>query len=344
MREQLQKLLAREDLTRAEARTLLQAILTGPECEAEQGAHGIRVAAILTALAAKGETAEEMAGFAEAMRAAMVDIGLDGHPRRWVDTCGTGGNARKVFNVSTAAALAAAGAGVPVAKHGNRTSTSVCGSADVLEAMGVRLDFPAARLGACLEQVGIAFLFAPQLHPATRQVMPVRRALGVRTIFNALGPLTNPAGARAQVVGVASEALLTRMAEALQLLGTEHSFVVRSRDGIGEFSTTDVNDVIEIRKGQAHRFMMDARELGLSRADFSTLHCERKEDAVEKMHSVLRGDKGELQDIVSLNAAAAMVAGGLAGDFREGIERARSSLESGAAKRKLDELIAYTNR
>ncbi|MGH9484137.1 MAG: anthranilate phosphoribosyltransferase, partial [Terriglobales bacterium] len=184
MREILQRLVEGKNLSRGEARALLAAILTGPPSETERAQHDMCVAGVLTALAAKGETVEELAGFAEAMRAAMVDIGLNGHSRRWVDTCGTGGNARKVFNVSTAAALTAAAAGQGVAKHGNRTSTSICGSADVIEALGVRLEFPPARLGACLEEVGMAFLFAPQLHPAMRQVMPARGALGVRTIFN----------------------------------------------------------------------------------------------------------------------------------------------------------------
>ncbi|TAN23932.1 MAG: anthranilate phosphoribosyltransferase [Acidobacteria bacterium] len=342
MREALERLVAGQHLTRAEARKLLAAILAGPEFETERAGHDMSVAAILTALAAKGETVDEMAGFAEAMRGAMVDIGLNGQPRHWVDTCGTGGNARKVFNVSTAAALVAAASGQAIAKHGNRTSTSICGSADILEALGVRLDFPAERLGACLREIGIAFLFAPLLHPATRQVMPARRALGIQTIFNALGPLTNPAGAESQVVGVSSISLLEKMAEALQLLGTRHSFVVRSRDGIGELSTTDINDVAEIEHGVIRRYTLNARELGLPRADFATLHCQSKEEAVSVMRRVLAGESGPLQDIVCLNAAAALVAGGTASDLRDGLKRARMALVDGAAQRKLEMLVAYT--
>lgn len=342
MREVLQRLVAGQHLTRTKARELLAAILAGPASEAERAGHDMSVAAVLTALAAKGETVEEMAGFAEAMRGAMVDIGLDGQPRRWVDTCGTGGNARKVFNVSTAAALVAAAAGQGVAKHGNRTSTSICGSADIMEALGVRLDFPAERLGACLREIGIAFLFAPMLHPATRQVMPARRALGIQTIFNALGPLTNPAGAEAQVVGVSSVALLEKMAEALKLLGTRHSFVVRSRDGIGELSTTGINDVAEIKNGAIRRYALDAREIGLPRVPFATLQCESKEEAVRAMQRVLAGESGPLQDIVCLNAAAALAAGGTASDLRDGLGQARAALVSGAAQRKLEMLVTYT--
>ncbi|MGH9476870.1 MAG: anthranilate phosphoribosyltransferase [Terriglobales bacterium] len=346
MREVLQRLLAGEHLSRAEARELLAAILAGPAEAAERAAHDLRVAGVLVALRAKGETVEEIAGFAEAMRAAMLDIGVkggpNGRPRPWVDTCGTGGNARPVFNISTAAALAAAGAGQGVAKHGNRTSTSVCGSADVLEALGVRIELPPQRLGQCLEEIGIAFLFAPGLHPATRQVMPARRALGVRTIFNLLGPLTNPAGAEAQVIGVSEAELVAKLAQVLRLLGTRHSFVVRSQDGIGELSTTAVNEVAEVRDGEVRQYTLDARQLGLARVEFAALQCHRKEEAVAMMERVLAGEPGPLQDVVSLNAAAALIAGGQAADWSAGMEQARASLQSGAARRKLEELARFT--
>ncbi|MGH9487753.1 MAG: anthranilate phosphoribosyltransferase [Terriglobales bacterium] len=342
MRATLERLLAGEHLNRAEARALVGVMLAGPDAESERAAHDMQVAAVLAALAAKGETVEEITGFAEAMRTAMADIGLDGQPRRWVDTCGTGGNARKVFNVSTAAALTAAGAGLGVAKHGNRTSTSVCGSADVLEALGVKLELTPAQMGACLREVGMAFLFAPLVHPATRQVMPARRALGVRTVFNLLGPLTNPAGAQAQVIGVSAAELVGTMAEALRLLGTRHSFVVRSQDGIGEFSTTAINDVAEVRWNELRRYTLDARELELARAPYEALECNSKEDAVAKMRRVLAGKAGPLQDVVCLNAAAALVAGGAAADWAEGLAQARRSLECGAAKRKLEALAAFT--
>jgi anthranilate phosphoribosyltransferase len=335
----LRRLLRRENLSRAEARALLEAMFAdGGDGER----HDLQVTAVLTALAAKGETVEEITGFAEGMRAAMADIGLHDSSRAWVDTCGTGGHGRAVFNVSTAAALAAAGAGLGVAKHGNRSSTSVCGSADVLEAAGVNLQFPAARLGECLEAVGMAFLFAPKLHPAMARVMPARRALRVRTIFNLLGPLTNPAGAQAQVVGVGDAELLPKLAEALACLGTRHSYVVRSRDGLAELSTTNVNDVVEIRAGLVRQYTLDARELGLERVGLETFTCKSREEAVARLHQVLAGEPGPLQDIVSLNAGAALLAGGGARDWTEGVELARVSLQSGAARRILEKLVAYT--
>jgi len=337
--ELLQRLLRREDLPREEAQMLLGALFTPGNQTAE---HDLQVAAVLIALAAKGETVEELTGFAEGMRAAMADIGVTGKSGEWVDTCGTGGNGRAVFNVSTAAALAVSGAGLAVAKHGNRSSTSPCGSADVLEEAGVNLQFPVARLGACLETVGMAFLFAPLVHPAMGAVMPARRALKVRTIFNLLGPLTNPAGARAQVVGVSAADLVPKLAEALMRLGTRHSFVVRSRDGLGEFSTTDLNDVAQVRDGSIETFTLDARELGLPRARVEEFACHSRSEAARMLHEVLSGAEGALQDIVCLNAGAALVAGGKAGTWREGIALARESLQSGAARQKLAELVAYT--
>lgn len=333
--EALQRLAARQNLSRPEARALLQAIFAGEGEDAQ-------IAGLLMALAVKGETVEEIVGLAEAMRAAATDLGLEGQGRQAVDTCGTGGSLRHVFNVSTAAAFVAAGAGQWVAKHGNRTSTSVCGSADVLEAAGVDLAFPAERLGRCLRDNGIVFLFAPLLHSAMRRVMPARGALKVRTVFNILGPLTNPAGAGAQVVGVSSMDLLPIMAEALAELGTAHSYVVRSLDGLGEFSTTSPNEVAEVMGGKVRRFQLDAGELGLARATLDAFSCRSREEAVARMQAVLEGESGARREIVCLNAAAALVAGDRAEDFREGLELAARSIDSGAARSKLEALVAYT--
>jgi anthranilate phosphoribosyltransferase len=335
----LRRLLRRENLSRTEARALLEAMFAEG---GDGGQHDLQVTAVLTALAAKGESVDEITGFAEGMRAAMADIGLRDRSRDWVDTCGTGGHGRAVFNISTAAALAAAGAGLGVAKHGNRSSTSVCGSADVLEAAGVNLQFPAARLGECLEAVGMAFLFAPRLHPAMARVMPARRALRVRTIFNLLGPLTNPAGAQAQVVGVGDAELLPKLAQALARLGTRHSLVVRSRDGLAELSTTDVNEVTEIRSGQVRQYTLDARELGLERVGQEAFACKSRDEALMRLQQVLAGEPGPLQDIVSLNAGAALMVGGRAGGWAEGVELARASLRSGAARRILEKLVDFT--
>ncbi|HXE32085.1 MAG TPA: anthranilate phosphoribosyltransferase [Terriglobales bacterium] len=331
----LDRLAARQDLSHAEARALVDALFAGEATE-------IQTAGILVGLAVKGETVDEIVGFAEGMRAAVTPIGLPASGHRYVDTCGTGGSARDVFNISTAAALAAAGAGVKVAKHGNRTSTSVCGSADVIEALGVNLSFPASELGACLESVGIAFLFAPLLHGAMRHVMPVRRGLKLRTIFNLLGPLTNPAGADAQVVGVSSAALIPKIAQALARLGTRHSFVVRCQDGLGELSTTACNDVAEVKNGNVLTYTLDAAALGLRPARLEALRCTTMEQAVADLRSVLEGKPSPHRDIVCLNAAAALVAGERAGDLREGIELARQALDSGAARARLDALVAYT--
>lgn len=333
LRETLERLWARQDLSREEARAVLAGIFAGDAGDAA-------IAGLLAALAVKGETAGELVGFAEAMRQQMVPIGRAGRGP-CVDTCGTGGG-RHIFNVSTAAALAAAGAGATVAKHGNRSSTSFSGSADVLEALGVDLACPAEKLGRCLEQTGIAFLFAPLLHPAMRKVMPARRALQVRTIFNLLGPLTNPAGAEAQVIGVPAAGWIPVMAEALAVLGTGHSFVVHSRDGLGELSISAPTDAAEIRSGVVRRFTLDAAEVGIERARPEALACGSLAESVGTLRRVLAGEPGPPQDMVALNAAAALVAAGAAGDFREGLERARLALRSGAAQAKLEALARFT--
>jgi anthranilate phosphoribosyltransferase len=338
--EALRRLTAREHLSREQARRLLQEIFAGHASEAA-------IAGVLVALAMKGETVDEIVGFAEAMRAAVVDIGLDqgkgAGAGAYVDTCGTGGSARNCFNISTAAAFVAAGAGAAVAKHGNRTNTSVSGSADVLEACGVNLALPAERLGPCLRAIGVVFLYAPLLHGAMHRVIPARRALGIRTIFNLLGPLTNPAGARAQVVGVPSAGLIPVMAEALLRLGTRHSFVVRSEDGLGEFSTTATTWVAEIQHGEIREYRLDARKLGLPRAQIADLTCSSREDAAAALAAVLEGEAGARRDITCLNAAAALVAAGRASDMDQGLELARAAIDSGAAREKLAALVRYTN-
>ncbi|MGH9519826.1 MAG: anthranilate phosphoribosyltransferase [Terriglobales bacterium] len=334
----LQKLLERRDLTREEARDLLAHAFTGSVTEAE-------LAGILIALKMKGEAVEELVGFAQAMRAAVSDIGLGNGavPVPCVDTCGTGGSARQIFNVSTAAAIVAAGAGAPVAKHGNRSNSSVCGSADVFEALGVNLEYPASALGECLRQVGLVFLYAPLLHGSMRHVGPVRKALKVRTVFNLLGPLTNPAGATAQVVGVSAMELIPVMAEALLRLGTRHSFVVRSEDGLGEFSTTGSNRVAEIHDGRVRQYRLAARDVGLEPAALPDLACDSKAEAIAMVQAVLDGQRGAPRDIVCFNAAATLIAHGSAADWKSGLEQARRAIDSGAARAKLNALAAYTS-
>lgn len=333
----LQKLLDYRDLTRAEARALLERAFSGALGAAE-------LAGILIALKMKGEAVEELVGFAEAMRAAVADIGMDcvADPVPCVDTCGTGGSARQIFNVSSAAAIVAAGAGVPVAKHGNRSNSSFCGSADVFEALGVNLDFPAERLGSCLKDVGLVFLYAPLLHRSMKHVGPVRKSLGVRTVFNLLGPLTNPAGAQAQVVGVSAMELIPVMAEALLRLNTRHSYVVRSEDGLGEFSITSSNRVAEIHEGQVRQYWITAEEVGLKPADIQELACSSRAEAIEMVKAVLVGQLGAPREIVCFNAAASLMAQGVAEDWRTGIALARRAIDSGAALAKLQALAAYT--
>ncbi|HWG36938.1 MAG TPA: anthranilate phosphoribosyltransferase [Terriglobales bacterium] len=336
----LGRLLRQERLTRSEARCLLESVFH--DAGEEDLEREIGLAGILAALAARGESVEELVGFAEAMRAAVVDIGWHGAAMT-VDICSTGGSPRRVMNISTAAAFAAAGAGATVAKHGNRSNTNACGAADVLEAAGLNLQFPASELGACLRENGIAFLFAPLLHPAMRRVARVRRALAARTAFNLLGPLTNPARAQAQIIGVPKPELVAKMAEALLALGTGHSFVIYAEDGIGEFSTTALNELAEINRGTISYYPVDARDLGLRRASLEELHCATKAEAVAALHDVLAGKPGPVNDIVSLNAAAVLVAAGKALDLRHGIALARAALSSGTAAQKLRNLVAHTH-
>jgi anthranilate phosphoribosyltransferase len=276
------------------------------------------------------------------MRSAVADIGLGPRPPDSIDNCGTGGGGRRTFNISTAAALVAAGAGARVAKHGNRSATSVCGSADVLEAAGVNLACPPERLGPCLRATGFVFLFAPVLHPAMRHVMPARRALGTRTVFNLLGPLTNPAGAQAQVIGVAVKDQLRLLAAALAGLGTRHSLVVYSDDGLGEFSTAALNQVVEIRDGVSTEYTFDARDLGLAPPAPGALDCASQADAVAALGRLLAGERGAYREVVLLNAAAALLVGGVARDWRQGLEMSAAAIASGAARAKLEALIAFT--
>ena len=324
-------------MTQREARATLAEIFSGAWDQA-------RIQALLAELAARGETVDEVVGFAQAMRAAVADIGLGPEPPASVDNCGTGGGGRRTFNISTAAALVAAGAGARVAKHGNRSATSVCGSADILEAAGVNLACPPERLGSGLRETGLIFLFAPLLHPAMRHVVPARRALGTRTVFNLLGPLTNPAGAQAQVVGVAAKDQLRLLAAALAGLGTRHSLIVCSDDGLGEFSTAALNHVIEIKGGVSAAYTFDARELEIAPPPPGALDCGTKADAVAALVRLLAGEHGAYRDIVLLNAAAALLVSGIAEDWPQGLEMSAVSLASGAARAKLEALIAFTGK
>jgi anthranilate phosphoribosyltransferase len=329
----LAKLIAGNDLSRAEMEELFGRLMDG------QIADPLK-AGLLVALAIKGESADEIAGATQAMRRRVVAV--VSRRENLVDTCGTGGDGKGTFNVSTAAALVTAGAGVVVAKHGNRSVSSRSGSADVLAALGVEVDIDAEMAGRCLDELGIAFLFAPRLHPAMREVMPVRRELGVRTIFNVLGPLTNPAGARRQLLGVYSDHLVELLAEVLAKLGSEHALVVHGADGLDEISTTGPTKVAEVRAGEVESYTLEPEELGLERVEPAALAGDSPEANAELMRQLLAGSEGPLTDITLLNAGAAIWVGGGADDLAGGLERAREAWRSGAAAKKLEELVEFS--
>ncbi len=329
----LQRLIDRRDLEPEELEELVGAVMDGL-------VEGPQVAALLVALRMKGETGIEVAAAARAMRSRAVAVPL-ADPGRAVDTCGTGGDGAATVNISTAASLVVAAAGVPVAKHGNRSVSSRCGSADVLEACGVHLDLSPGAMGRLHDEIGITFLFAPRLHPAMRAVMPVRRALGVRTTFNLLGPLTNPAGVRRQVVGVWGSDVQELMASALAELGATHALVVHSDDGLDELSVAAPTSVIEVRDGAvAGRRRIDPAELGIEHRDPAALQGGDVDHNARRMQSILAGEEwSAASEAVALNAAAGLVVGGAAaGDLSQGLERARDVLRSGAGYRLLQRL------
>src|SRR6202162_1818086 len=300
----------RQSLSREEARAVMTEVLTG-QCSDAQ------IAALLVALHMKGETVEEIVGFAEAIRAAATPLELhagsvldaSGTGRdALVDTCGTGGDASGTFNISTATAFVVAGAGVRVAKHGNRSVTSKCGSADVMESLGVKIDLPPARIAACLEVVGIAFLFAPALHSAMKHVQAARRELRIRTVFNLLGPLTNPAHASAQVVGVYSADLVEKLAEALSMLGLRRVLVVHGSDGLDEITITGPTRIAEVREGNVRTYEVTPEEFGISRARLEDLAGGDATANAAIIREILSGKKSPRRNVVVLNAAAALVA------------------------------------
>ena len=327
------------NLYRAQAREVMEVVLRGQATEAQ-------IAALLTALHSKGETVDELVGFAEAMRAHARPIfsSADQRPSPLVDTCGTGGDNAGTFNVSTAAALVAAGAGARVAKHGNRSISSKCGSADVLEALGVNIALEPERIGAAIAEVGIGFIFAPTVHTAMKHAQPVRRRLRHRTVFNLLGPLTNPAEVEAQVVGVFDRRWLEPMAQALGALGVGRAFVLHSRDGLDEASLSDVTDFVELRDGKTRRGEFNPKDFGLPRAPREALAGGDAQTNAKIIERILAGESGPPRDVVLLNTALALVAGGLAGDFREGIEQAAQAIDSGAARDRLRALVEFTRR
>jgi anthranilate phosphoribosyltransferase len=332
VQEALGRLLDGHDLSREQAREVMNEVMSGEATPAQIGG-------FLVALRLKGETADEIAGCAEAMRAHVLSV----QPQRddLVDTAGTGGDGARTINISTAAALVAAAAGAGVAKHGNRAVSSSSGSADVLEALGFKLELPPERIEQSIDELGFGFLFAPTHHPAMRHAAPVRRELAARTVFNVLGPLTNPAGARAQVVGVYTPSLVRTIAEVLAQLGARRAFVVHGAGGIDELSPAGPNLVCEV-DGSVHEREIDPLELGVPRCAPEELRGGSPDENAAAIHAVFRGEDGGRRSAILLNAAGAIAAAGHAADLREGLELARDAVDSGAAAARLEELIAFS--
>jgi anthranilate phosphoribosyltransferase len=344
-----------QSLDRAQAREVMSEVLNGNCSDAQ-------IAALLIALRMKGETVEEIVGFAEAIRAAAAPLPIRGadalvvsgtgrdalaeeslDDASLVDTSGTGGDASGTFNISTATALVTAGAGVRVAKHGNRSISSKCGSADVVEALGVNIQLSPERAAQCLREVGICFLYAPNLHPAMKQVQTVRRELRMRTMFNLLGPLTNPARASGQVVGVYSLDLVEKLAEALSMLGLRRALVVHGLDGLDEITITGPTRVAEARDGTLRSYEVEPEEFGMARATLQDLAGGDATENAAIIRSVLSGEKSPRRDVVILNAAAALVAAGKAGHIADAVPLAALSIDSRAAAEKLEALARFTS-
>lgn len=331
----LQRLIDRHDLDMAGTMAVFDEIMSG-KCQPSQ------IAGLLVALRMKGETVEELAGAASSMRRHAVFVDTGG--RQTVDTCGTGADGASTFNISTTAAIIVAGAGVPVAKHGNRSITSQCGSADVLKALGVNIETPSDVTETCIQEAGIGFLFAPSLHPAMRHAAPIRKELGVRTIFNMLGPLTNPAGAQGQVLGVFAPELTEMFANVLRLLGSQRVFVVHGNDGLDEITTTTTTRISELRGGRVLTYEFDPLPLLTQYASPADLKGGDPATNAAITKTILDGQQGAPRDIACINAAAAIVAGGKAPDINAGFILAQESIDSGRARAALAKLVETSNQ
>ena len=334
LEEYIARLVDGEDLSAQDARTAMGGIMSGEATPAQ-------IAGFLVALRLKGETVAEITGCAKAMREAAlrVDVG----DLSVVDTCGTGGDRKDTFNISTAAAIVTAGAGVPVAKHGNRGVSSGSGSADVLKTLGVNLEADVPTVERCIREAGIGFLFAPMLHKAMKYAIGPRRELALRTVFNILGPLTNPAGARRQLLGVYSDSLVETMAGVLRGLGAERAMVVHSDDGMDELSISDETLVAEVKGDEIRAYKVAPEDVGFQRADIGALVVHGPEESAATVRAVLDGAPGAPRDIVMLNAAAAVYVGGVADSLQQGVATAADSIDSGRAKEAIEKLIRLSN-
>ena len=332
IREAITRLVSGNSLTVEEAASVMEEIMQGKATPAQFGAFVI-------ALRLKGETVNEIVGLAKTMRAKAIPINF---AEPVVDTCGTGGDGSATFNISTAAAFVAAGAGLRVAKHGNRAMSSQCGSADVLEALGVKIDLNAEQVQRCLQEVGIGFMFAPVFHPAMKYAAVPRREIGIRTVFNILGPLTNPAGAEAQVLGVADETLVEKLALVLKSLGCHHALVVHGEDGLDEITVTGKTQVCELKDGSINSYSISPEDFGLPRAGLDSLRGGTVDENATLLRRVLVGTPGPQQDVVLVNAAAVLLAGDTVGTLQQGVVLAREVIDSGHALAKLEQLIGLS--
>jgi len=332
----LHKLLERADLTHAEMLQVVQQIMAGEYTPAQ-------IAGVLVALRMKGETVEEIAAAAEVMRALAAKV-EPASREHLIDTCGTGGDGIQTFNVSTVAAIVAAAAGARVAKHGGRSVSSTCGSADVLEALGVNVNLTPQQVARCVNEIGIGFMFAPNHHSAMKHAAPVRRELGVRTLFNLLGPLTNPAGATRQVMGVFDAALTRKLACVLQRLGSRHVMVVHGADGMDEISFAGDTCVAELKNGEVREYVLNPQQFGLPLHHAGSIRVSNAAESRLMIEAVLAATPGPARDIVLLNAGAAIYVADLAPSLQEGIAQAAAVIDNGAASAKLRQLIAFSNQ
>jgi len=332
----LTTLIEKRDLSRDEMLSIMHQIMSGELTP-------VQIAGILVALRAKGETVTEIAAAAQVMRELSTKVPLSGETNL-VDTCGTGGDSAHTFNISTASAIVAAAAGVKVAKHGGRSVSSTCGSADVLEVLGVNVNLTPEQVAQSVREIGVGFMFAPNYHSAMKHAAPVRRELGVRTLFNLLGPMTNPAGAPNQVMGVFARDLVPKLAQVLKELGSRHVLVVHAADGLDEISLGGDTYVAELREGDVSEYTLNPQQFGLDNCSSEKLAVHNIDEAKAMLHSVFDNQDGPAKDIVTLNASAAIYVGGAAPTLEAGIAKARVAIESGAAKAKLEALVVFSSR
>ncbi len=334
IRESIDTVVSGRSLTMEEASSVMREIMEGEATPAQLGA-------FLTALALKGETTQEITGMARVMRGMALRVEVDGE---LVDTVGTGGDGKNTFNISTATAFVAAGAGLKVAKHGNRAASGSCGSADVLEALGVQIELSPVAVAQCINEVGVGFMFAPAFHPAMRHAGPVRREIGIRTVFNILGPLTNPAGAQTQLLGVAFPELGGIMAEVLGLLGSHHAMIVHGAGGLDEISLSGDTSVWEVRGGQVEEWTIRVEDTGLPETPIEAIRGGSKEENAATMLRLFQGEQGAVRDMVLLNSAGVLMVGDKAETIRQGVEMSAGIIDSGAALAKLDQMVEVTQR